>query len=179
MRSRVARLSHATEMYIGTGSATGQRQSATSWPTGGRIVDVEINVNANSVQPLDSDVDYRDRWLTMTSMIRDSANMLPGLANDNLLYPHDAAAATGNVVGMLLHQPFYTGKGWSGAPRPTPVGEVFNQYLNAATAIAISVYIYADPLTGGLTLKNDTVNAFNGFIRIIAGEQLSARIVIP
>lgn len=180
MRTRQARASHGVELLLGSGSAFGQRQGATTWPSGGHIVAVEISINANSTQLLHGLIDYRDRWLIfLGGQIVPGAANEPGGAADNLNFPWDSAAAAGQNIGYAFGS-LYTGKGWDGATsRPTAVGEAYATFFNAETNAILDVRIYADPFTGGLTLQNRTGGVYKGAIAVLAMEQLGVRIAVP
>lgn len=183
MRTRQARASHAPEWYIGSGNAGGTRQGATTWPTGGRIVDVEINVAAGGFQSADGSFDYRDRWLTTMGQGIDIGTypaLQPGGVNDNRNYPWDATAAGAVVVAQPIFAPFYTALGWDAASgRGAVAGQSYDEWINASTRLLIGFKVYADPFTGGLTIKNESATSFRGFMRVMAGEQTGARVAVP
>ncbi len=187
MRRRDARGSHAAEMRFATG--THARQTATSWPSGGQIVKCDIDVGAGSSFSVDSEFDYRDRWLCLRSQLLNFAWYTSGGGTDSkiggdvdtLNHPVERVTVGTKKIGVFQGEPLYTAKGWdtSGLRGQSPTFFNWAQWIRLDTGLWLPIYLYADNFTGGLTIKNGTAERYQGFLEMTVWEQEGVRIVIP
>lgn len=187
MRRRDGRLSHAAEMRPATGSPN--RQSPTSWPSGGQIVRCEINCGAGSSQSVDSEFDWRDRWVTLNSQLLNFVWYTSGGGTDSTLggdvdclnHPVERVAVGGKKIAVFSGESWYTAKGWdtAGARGATPTFFNWAQWIRVDSGLWLDLFLYADNFTGGLTLKNATAERYQGLLVMIVGEQENVRISVP
>ncbi len=194
MRTRDAMLSHCIEARLGSGSDS-QRTGPTTWPVGARRIGIEVNIaGGGAIQVLDSEVDYRDRWILIDGNLINEAwygifggtialprpTGTPGLV-DIFNYPYDKGAVTFEDIAVLKSEIYYSALGWDGStlPRGVNPNQNFAQFKQYKSELFLNMYLYADNFTGGLTLRNFTAQRYQGFLVVEPWEQLGARVIIP
>jgi hypothetical protein len=181
-------------MFFGSGSFS-QRLGANTHPVGGRIMWVELDLAPGAIQQIDTEVDYRDRWFTLDSLIQnklfyDPSNngvfILPGpigpLNGSNFNFPKEKnALVTTEAFGVFKGDVFYSAKGWDGStPRTSlAIDQNFAQWYDRHTELFRNVFLYADQFTGGLSVRNNEADRYQGLLVMKITEQLNALIVTP
>ena len=187
MRNRDARASHAVESNFATGSFS-TRLTPTSWPTGGNEVWIEVlSLDATTIT-LDSSLDYLDRHLILSGQLHVCAlpnYVIPngtGATNQsNRLFPLPNDVVY-NPSGVFQGDIFYTSRGWDGT---TPRGVGFSDINNYArplapdTRLERTVYVFANPFTGALMIKNASGSTYQGVLHVKASPQLNALVSVP
>jgi len=187
MRNRDARASHAVEANFASGSFS-QRLTPTSWPTGSNEIWIEVLSLDATTMTLDSSLDYLDRHLILSGQFHpcplpnyvvpngsgatNQSNRLFPLPNDVFYTP--SSVFQGDV--------FYTSRGWDGT---TPRGPGFSDINNFAQPLAPDtkayrqLFVFVNPFTGALLLKNATGSVQQGVLHVKASPQLNALVSVP
>ncbi len=187
MRNRDARASHAVESNFASASFS-QRLTPTSWPTGGNDIWIEVLSTTGTTITLDTSLDYLDRHLILSGTLNVAAlpsYVIPnvtGAANlSNTLFPLPNDVVY-NPSGVFYGEVFYTSRGWDGT---TPRGVGFSDINNYArplapdTRLERTLYLFANPFTGALMLKNSSGSTYQGVLHVKASPQLNALVSVP